>query len=360
MPDYPPERIHLRDQIARHLRERIAEGKWGDYLPSERTLADSLDVSRLTLRAALQALEASKEIRREGRKRKIAKLTATPSVARSDKCTTLVIVSSVPMEEVFFSQVLLLDLLREKLLRHGYEMQTVVSPRFALTRQGSEFGAIVRDNPKAVFLLVRIPPRGQQWFTEHHVPSLVFGSTKLNLPSVDVDFGASCFHAASTLAARKHKRIALIRRAVDLVGDEQSEHGIQRAKERFGFDCLIHRIHGDTATAIDWLRGLRREQRMPTGIIACDPAIALSVYSFCLLEKLTIPDDLAVVCRNDDPLLDALRPKLARYRISDRILLQSLWHGLLPLLRGDISNPKADWITPDFVRGASLGELSVP
>ncbi len=49
----------LSDRIADRLLARIASGEWpvGTQLPGERTLADSMGVSRVSVRAALQALK---------------------------------------------------------------------------------------------------------------------------------------------------------------------------------------------------------------------------------------------------------------------------------------------------------------
>lgn len=52
--------LPLADQVAKRLRDRIAEGEWsaGDRLPGERQLAEEMGVSRVSVRSALQSLKA--------------------------------------------------------------------------------------------------------------------------------------------------------------------------------------------------------------------------------------------------------------------------------------------------------------
>lgn len=356
-----PEPNHLRDQVATFLERDIAAGKFKVFLPSERKLAEQMDVSRLTIRAALKKLESDRVVELTGKRRRVLPSNGKRPAATAE-CREIVIVSAEPLEEVYHSHVLIFEMLREKLGRHGFGLSIDVSPRFGMTRKGRVLEEKVAQHPDACWLLIRIPPAGQRWFAEHQLNAMVLGTPEagVDLVSMDLDHDATCFHAASVLAAHGKKRIALVRRAANLIGDERSEAGMRRACEKSKVAPLVYRLAGDSTSVIDWLEAMQRQKRMPDGIIACDPAIFLSVFSFCYRQKLRIPEEVAVICRNDDQLLDAIRPSVARYRVNDSVILNRLWRILLPILRGQVYAKVPTLLMPDFVTGVSSGAPRFP
>lgn len=351
-----PEPNRLRDQVAAFLKQEIAAGNYQNSLPSERKLAEGMDVSRLTVRAALRRLEDDGVVQLSGKRRIILsshKETQVPDV----ECDELVILSAEPLEEVYHSHVLIFEILREKLARHGFKLSIDVSSRFGMTGKGKALEETVEQHPNACWLLIRIPPSGQAWFVERQLRVMALGTpaTGIGMVSLDLDFDATCFHAASVLASRGKRVIALVRRAAKLVGDERSEEGMRRACKKAGVEAIVYRLAGDSTSVIDWLEALHREKRMPDGILACDPATFLSAFSFCYRHRLRIPEDVALISRSDDLLLDAIRPSVARYRVNDSVLLNRLWRILLPVLRNQVYEKIPHFLMPDFVPGASAG-----
>ena len=57
-----PRRVLLAEQVAQSIEQEIEAGRWREWLPSERTLQRVLNVSRQTVRAALERLRASRRI----------------------------------------------------------------------------------------------------------------------------------------------------------------------------------------------------------------------------------------------------------------------------------------------------------
>ncbi len=355
-----PELHRLRDQVAAYLKQGIVSGKYQMYLPSERKLADALDVSRLTVRTALKSLEEEGVIQLQGKRRAIL-----PRKLRNEAvdgaCEELVVLSAEPLEEIYHSHVLIFEMLREKLARRGFDLSIDISARFGIPGKGRVLEEKVEQHPNACWMLIRIPPIGQRWFVERQLRAMVMGTPGpgIEIASLDLDYEATCFHAASVLAARGKRLIALVRRAANLVGDEYSEAGMRRACERAGVEAVVCRLAGDSASVIDWLEAMQRQNRLPDGIIAGDPAIYLSAYSFCYRQQITIPDEMAIICRNDDLLLDAIRPTVARYRLNDSILLSRLWRILLPILRNQVYEKIPHFLMPDFVTGASAGSPNI-
>ena len=61
-PPARPRRVLLAEQVAQNIEQEIAAGRWREWLPSERTLQRVLNVSRQTVRAALERLQASRQV----------------------------------------------------------------------------------------------------------------------------------------------------------------------------------------------------------------------------------------------------------------------------------------------------------
>jgi len=355
-----PEPNYLRDQIAIWVKEKIDSGIYRDRLPSERQLAEEMEVNRLTVRAALKKLEDDKVIEVAGKRRLILRGGGKASQTVPE-FTEVVVLSAEPLEEIYHSHVLIFEMLREKLVRHGFGLSIEIHPRCGVARNEAPFEEMVSLHSNACWLLIRIPPVGQRWFVDRKLPAVVMGTPDENIEiaSLDLDYEATCFHSASVLIARGKQSIALIRRASDLIGDERSETGLRRACDKAKIEPLVYKVGGEPTAVIDWLRSMSRINRMPQGIIASDPAIFLSVFSYCYQENLRIPDDVAVICRGDDLLLEAIRPKVARYRVNDSMLLNRLWRILLPVLRNQIYAKGPDFIMPDYVPGGSAGNSSI-
>ena len=57
-----PHRVLLAEQVAQSIEQEIEAQRWREWLPSERTLQRVLNVSRQTVRAALERLVAKRRV----------------------------------------------------------------------------------------------------------------------------------------------------------------------------------------------------------------------------------------------------------------------------------------------------------
>ena len=120
-PSILPQRCSLVAETAESLRKGIKTGLWKDVLPAERQLSEDLQVSRSTLRTAMQELERSGWVVVKNRQRWIKK---KPASFGGDGGQRMVgVISSSPAAALSPSTLLVLDVLRRTLAQAGFAMK---------------------------------------------------------------------------------------------------------------------------------------------------------------------------------------------------------------------------------------------
>ena len=162
MPDIP-QRISLVAQTKSVLIQGIGERRWKGRLPSERALCEDFQVSRGTLRAAMEILSKQKLIRiRHGQPCQILPSAAVhrvrPPLSRG-ACLTPDPLSRLPP---FY--MLWMDDLRARLQRAGVQLDLYHGARYFRPGGARNLQKLVEQNPHSAWLLVLSTSAMQCWF----------------------------------------------------------------------------------------------------------------------------------------------------------------------------------------------------
>jgi DNA-binding LacI/PurR family transcriptional regulator len=353
-----PRRHSLAGQSADAMRRAIAEGVWRESLPSERRLCEIFQVSRPTIRTALQALARDGWIEiRQGRR--IRLLQAAPSAAASASRLVL-LVSHQPIPHTSFSAYHGISAMRANLAEHGFATEVIVCPLRGAAAQQRKLETFVHENRVACCVLLSVSRELQEWCAARAIPALVLGSchAAVNLPSLDVDYRAVCRHAAGVFRRQGHRRMALLVPDSGLAGDLASEEGFReggRSNPHLASnEPLILRHAGTAASITARLKTAFELPQPPTALLVAKPVHALAVIAYLMRRGIKVPDSVSLICRDGDPLFDET---ICHYCFDEEAFAHRLSRLMLQLVDKGSLRPGPNLIFPRYV---SCGTVSGP
>ena len=311
-----PQRVSLVLQTAQSLREAIRSGHWLGHLPGERELCARLQVSRQTLRSALSELEREGLVQVAERHRRCIQHPETEVAPTKAASRVIAAISPRPLLTMSPSTIALVDDLRESLSHAGFSLDLHVAPSCFSSRPTRALDALVRRAPAAAWLVFGSQEPTQTWFMRSRLPCLVVGSCApgVELPSVDANYRATCRHAGGMLRRKGHRSIALVRPNEAFGGDTESELGVREALEA---DPSAHthiiRHDGTPQHLKNQLDRAMRSAHPPTAYIVARAVHVITVMMHLMLRGKRIPQDVAVISRDDESFLEHATPEVTRY-----------------------------------------------
>ena len=354
-----PKRVSLSAQTAAAIRKAAGEGVWKESLPSERRLCDLFQVSRPTVRAALQQLakEGLIEIHQGKRNRLVAGVR--PSVA-GPKSRLVVLVSHRPLAQMTLTAYQGVSEMRSHLSKHGFSTEEFVCPAQSPGTQRRKLETYVRQNQAFCFVLISLGKELQVWFSARSVPTLVIGSChpSVQLPSIDVDFRSVCRHAVGTLRSKGHRRMAFLVANYNVAGDLASEAGfLEGAAPRgsdVGVEAIVVRHNGTQAGITSKLDQLFSSARPPTALLVARPQALFFVVVDLLKRGIQVPETVSIISRDHDHLFE---DAVSHYRFEDEAFAHRLTRLMLQLVNQGYLSSEPNLIFPRYVSGGTVRHL---
>lgn len=350
-----PPRPSLITHSADFLREALRGGEWEKALPSERTLCTRMRISRPTLRAVLAQLEREGVIGPvENKRRRILAVPATSGKAAASRMIALltpVAQQAMPPFVLFW-----VDALRELLAEAGYQLEVHASPHCFTAKPAGGLRKLTQRVPAAAWVMFRSTPVMQRWFVAQQLPTVIAGSCgdDIGLPSVDLDYRATCRHAATMLMQKGHRRIALLLPDSAHGGDADSAMGFREAFATCEATPCVVQHHETAEQVIESLNEALKRKPAPTAFLVARSIHTLTVVTHLLRLGHKIPRDFAIVSRDDDAFLDHVVPKVTRYSADAAKFAKRLARLVLELAQTGHTSTKPVRLMPDLRRGETV------
>ncbi len=337
------------------LREALRLGEWTDVLPSERALCARLRISRPTLRAVLLRLEKEGMVSNvENKRRRV--LVGGPKAQPVPRTTTIGLLTPVPAQMMPPFALFWLDALRGLLAEAGFTLELHAAEACFSSRPAAALKKLVQRAPADAWVLFRSTPLMQHWFAGQDVPVVVAGSCAgdVRLPSVDIDYRATCRHAAAMLKRKGHRKIALLLPDPGHGGDVESEHGFREALAGTGAVTRVLRHQQGAAQVCRCLDEALSRRDAPTAFLIARSTHTLTVVTHLLRLGRRLPQEIAVVSRDDDAYLDHVVPKVSRYAADPAKFARRLARLVLELAQDGRASTTPVRLMPDFRRGETV------
>ena len=351
-----PKRLSLVAQTVQSLCEGIRTGHWKEHLPGERELCERLQVSRRTISAALVELQRKGWLDVSHRQRRRIKAPRATRGTNGQK-KVIAVLSPRPFHAILPPMTLVMDALRDKFTEAGGVVEFHVNQACFSARPAHALDQLIHDHPADVWLILGSKEPMQRWFIERQLPCLVAGSCApgIVLPSVDVDYRAACRHAGDVLWRKGHRRLALVQPLDAYDGDVESEHGFREALNKHPEAQLRVIRHDGTATHLgSLLDKAMHSAHPPTAYLVVHAHRALTVAMHLMRRKLRLPQDAAVISRDNENYLQHTSPVLSRYAVDPVHFARKLSKAVCELAETGVLAPRAIRLIPKFIAGETV------
>lgn len=349
----------LTQQVVRQLEEDIRHGILRESLPAERELAARMEVSRRTIRAAVQILRDRRLIRTaHGAPTRILGAPVAPVRRVELRAIGLLLPKPLEMLKPFTAVV---DILRGLFHQNGRRLDVHFGARYLSPRPAAALRRLVAQSSCDGWILASATHACQSWFQSQGLVAVVAGTAHAGvaLPAVDVDMLATSRHAANVLMRRGHRRLALLLERADWAGFRLTEHGFLEGVRQFGDNAvgLVCRHNGDVADLQRVISRLLRPPAPPTALFIVNPFHYLAVAAILAEQGLKVPRDISLLCRDDDACLRFLPFAPSRYSCSAQAQAKQLFATLMTDIqsRPKRPSPRPLLLMPEYIAGASVG-----
>ncbi|HCM26354.1 MAG: hypothetical protein A2Z99_09180 [Treponema sp. GWB1_62_6] len=324
----------MQAQVENFIRGKIENGDWplGSKIPSERDLSEKLDVSRTTVRNAVQALTNRGLFERKIGQGTFVRVQLAPQASRSPDHGTIgyVICKERSQRKPLASEAFYFDVFT------GIEEETVKAGRHLLfsyldDTNPDEINAFTAfmDKIDGLVLEEARNPELIDRILERRLPLVLIGPTAISRPvdMVTMDLAGGVRTAVRALVEGGHRFIGMINGPLRLESARIRYLAWQEAMRAAGLDAEARFSDGDEGWTPE--SGFQATQRLIarcpelTALVCANDLLAIGALSALNRAGIKVPDRISVIGFDDTELARHATPPLSSMRIHSRSMAKA-------------------------------------
>ena len=348
------QRMSAVTQLAAHLRDGLAQGRWRGEMPGVIRLADELGVARNTMEAALRELERDGLLVSQGHGRgRLIDL-------KGGKRKTGLRVAILPNDPADRGLNYLIELEHE-LKAAGHQSFFTADSLSVIGMEVKRVARMVEKTEADAWVVVAASREVLEWFVARQIPTFALFGRRGGLPlaAAGPDKRPTVVETTRTLVGLGHRRIVLLARALRRLPqpgaveqaflDELKANGISPG------DYHLPDWEETTAGFHARLESLF-QVTPPTALIVDEAPFFVAALHFCASRGIRVPADVSMVCTDADPSFEWCSPPVSHIRWDAGPVVRRIVRWVADVSRG--KNNLRQSLTPsEFVPGGTIGPI---
>jgi len=344
------QRLSTIDQFTAHLRAGLLSGHWTGTMPGEHRLAEEFAINRKTVKAALRMLENEGLLVNRGRgaQRRI--------VLPEDHAPSSLRVAILCHEQSDQT----LDYLingKNKLEAAGHTVFYAPSHLTELQMDVRRLARMVKKTEADAWVVIGGTSEVLEWFIQQKIPAFaLYGRRhKLKIAGVGPDNIPALVEATRRLVELGHQRIVLLDSLFSVSEPGTAGSAFLDVLSAAGITTGSYNLPG-------WEGGLEGlyayldssfQRTPPTAIIVGSSPTYFATQSFLVNRGIRVPQDLSLVCVNEDPYFKQCRPSVSHIRWSSRSVANRIVRWVRNISEGK-EDTRQTMIKAEFVEGGTI------
>jgi DNA-binding LacI/PurR family transcriptional regulator/biotin operon repressor len=342
------------EQVAAHLREEMARGRWNKEIPGREELSSELGVNSKTVESALQLLESKGVLipQGAGRRRKISDLVESALPALHIK---LLIYEDTDRSETNTVETI------HQLSALGHIVTFSDKSLQELGMNVKRVASYVEKNPADAWVVMSGSREILQWFTEMNLPVFAqFGRCRdIAISGVIVNKAPALTNAVSILISLGHRRIVMLARS------ERRKPNPGLLERAFLDELERNGIKTGPYHLPDWddhIEGFHRcldalfTTTPPTAIFLSEADQMIAAQQHLACKGIIAPRDISLICQDPSNAFSWCIPKISHIYWDSKPVVNSIIQWANRIARGK-DTKKQKIVFAEFVEGGTIGPV---